>query len=141
MQPCPESPPSDVDSELTSLSSKAGAIGSKTACTVLGNAFKETIGNGSHHLSAQLYFSQLKESLKSKRIGKLACIINKKPCVTFEDIAGNVYAKEVLRETFVLPQYMPALFKGKLRPWRSVLLYGPPGVGKTMLAQALCSHV
>ena len=90
MQPCPESPPSDVDSELTSLSSKAGAIGSKTACTVLGNAFKETIGNGSHHLSAQLYFSQLKESLKSKRIGKLACIINKKLCVTFEDIAGNV---------------------------------------------------
>ena len=93
MQPCPEGPPSEVDSDLTSLSSKAGAIGSKTACTVLGNAFKETIGNDSHHLSAQLYFSQLKESLKSKIKWTVACIINKKPSITFEDIAGNVYAK------------------------------------------------
>lgn len=93
MRPCPEGPPSDVDSDLTSLSSKAGAIGSKTACTVLGNAFKETMENGSHHLSAQLYFSQLKESLKSKVKWKIGCIINKKPRISFEDIAGNVYAK------------------------------------------------
>lgn len=57
MQPCagpPRPDSSERDSDLTSLSSKADAIGSKTACTLLGNAFKETMG------SQQLYFSQLK---------------------------------------------------------------------------------
>ena len=29
---------------------------------------------------------------------------------------------------------------GNVRPWQSILLYGPPGVGKTMLTLAVCQH-
>ena len=63
-----------------------------------------------------------------------------KPDVEFKDIAGNTYAKDVINETFILPQQMPQLFKGKVRPWQSTLLYGPPGVGKTMLTLAVANH-
>ena len=44
--------------------------------------------------------------------------------MSFDDIAGNEYAKEVINETFVLPNMMPHLFKGKARPWQSLLIYG-----------------
>ena len=69
--------------------------------------------------------------------------------MSFEDIAGNEYAKEIINETFILPSIMPSVFKGNARPWQSILLYGvslllltsqPPGVGKTMLTQAVAYH-
>lgn len=44
--------------------------------------------------------------------------------MSFDDIAGNDYAKEIINETFVLPSILPKVFKGKARPWQSILLYG-----------------
>lgn len=56
-----ESHESDLESDNTSLTSKAEAIGANSTCTLLGNEFKETIDNGgTEHLSSQLYFYQLK---------------------------------------------------------------------------------
>lgn len=45
------------------------------------------------------------------------CILTSKLNVSFDDIAGNEYAKEIINETFVLPTVMPKVFKGKARPW------------------------
>jgi SpoVK/Ycf46/Vps4 family AAA+-type ATPase len=47
----------------------------------------------------------------------IECIITSKLDVSFDDIAGNEYAKEIINETFVLPSLMPHLFKGKVKPW------------------------
>ena len=47
--------------------------------------------------------------------------------VRFNDIAGLAEAKMVLKEAIVLPLQYPHLFTGKRKPWRSILLYGPPG--------------
>ena len=54
----------------------------------------------------------------------LECILTKKLNITFDDIAGNDYAKEVVKETFELPMLFPQAFKGTARPWQSILLYG-----------------
>lgn len=44
--------------------------------------------------------------------------------MSFDDIAGNDYAKEIINETFVFPLHFPKIFKGNVKPWQSILLYG-----------------
>jgi proteasome-associated ATPase len=57
--------------------------------------------------------------------------------VSWEDIGGLRDAKEQMIEAIELPHKHPDLYKkyGK-KPIKGVLLYGPPGCGKTMLAKA-----
>lgn len=63
-------------------------------------------------------------------------ILTEPPNVAWEDIAGLKNCKQALREAIVLPIMRPDLFTGARRPWSGILLYGPPGCGKTLLAQA-----
>ncbi|MDQ7038483.1 MAG: ATP-dependent zinc metalloprotease FtsH [Aquificota bacterium] len=66
--------------------------------------------------------------------------IEEKPKVTFEDVAGIDEVKEEVREII---EYLkdPVKFQ-KLggRPPKGVLLYGEPGVGKTLLAKAIAGE-
>jgi len=66
------------------------------------------------------------------------CVEN--PNVTFEDIVGLDDAKRLLKEAVLLPLKYPQLFRGILEPWNGVLLFGPPGTGKTMLAKAVATE-
>jgi transitional endoplasmic reticulum ATPase len=63
------------------------------------------------------------------------------PNVRWDEVGGLEPIKTALREAIAWPLSQPALFeKIGLQPPRGVLLYGPPGNGKTLLVKALASQ-
>lgn len=66
-------------------------------------------------------------------------VLKEKPNVKFEEVVGLDDAKRAVRESIIFPVQRPDLFP---LGWpRGMLLYGPPGCGKTMLAAATASEI
>ncbi|XP_068458687.1 vacuolar protein sorting-associated protein 4A [Clinocottus analis] len=78
-----------------------------------------------------------KKKLQEQLMG---AIVMEKPNVRWNDVAGLEGAKEALKEAVILPIKFPHLFTGKRTPWRGILLFGPPGTGKSYLAKAVATE-
>src|SRR3989449_8483143 len=78
-----------------------------------------------------------KQSLSRSEFDSL--LMKEKPNVRWDEVLGLDDAKSALRESIVYPAKRPDLFP---LGWpRGMLLYGPPGCGKTILAAATASEI
>ncbi len=81
------------------------------------------------------------EALKYVQPSALREVLIKVPEVKWEDVGGLEKIKKELREAVELPLRYPEAFQRLgIRPPKGVLLYGPPGAGKTLLAKAVANE-
>ena len=69
-------------------------------------------------------------------------VLEEIPDITYDEIGGLKEQIEVLRDSVELPYIYPEVFREhKLRPPKGILLYGPPGCGKTLIAKAVANSL
>jgi proteasome-associated ATPase len=69
-------------------------------------------------------------------------ILEEVPDITYDDIGGLSTQIEEIRDAVELPYLHAELFKEhQLEPPKGILLYGPPGCGKTLVAKAVANSL
>ena len=63
-------------------------------------------------------------------------IISEKLTAKWEDVVGLSVAKDVLSGSIILHALQPALFKNRSVIGNRILLFGPPGTGKSFIVKA-----
>lgn len=58
----------------------------------------------------------------------------------FDDVQGLEDTKKVIYECLIYPSKRPDIFHGLRAPARGILMYGPPGNGKTLVARAIANE-
>ena len=83
-----------------------------------------------------------REALKEVEPSALREVFSEIPSVKWEDVGGLESIKQTLKEVIEWPlKYSDALDHVKLKPSKGIMLYGPPGCGKTLLAKAVATEL
>ena len=88
--------------------------------------------------SIQIKMEHFESALNSIEPSALREVLITQPTETWDDVGGLEDAKLQLKEIIEWPLKYPELYKHlDSRPPNGILLYGPPGCGKTLIAKAL----
>jgi transitional endoplasmic reticulum ATPase len=119
------------------MAMRAFAKGDTITLNVMGNKIDLTVTSFSPAAEAVIMTSSTDVKISEKPVGGNGEI----PKVSYDDIGGLGDEVKKIREMVELPLRHPELFKrlGVEAP-KGVLLHGPPGTGKTMLAKAVAGE-
>lgn len=116
-----------------------------------GKVVSKAVGVLHKKLTEDAYQVPLKSSIKSSHKENEAGIEEEKepkeairniPKTSFKDVGGIDPLLGRIREVIELPLKKPELFEHlHIKPHRGILLYGPPGCGKTMVAKAIAHEI
>jgi transitional endoplasmic reticulum ATPase len=110
------------------------------------NALRRSTSDLLHHLAAfrfkedalEVLPRDFDEALTKVRPSAIREAFVSIPDVSWDDVGGLVAVKEQLRDMIELPLKQPEAFRAAgITPANGILLYGPPGAGKTLIARAL----
>jgi spastin len=101
---------------------------------------KITKSNPSIGISKKLKIPNVEDKLVAFILDEIVENNDSGHIVSFDDIIGQNVAKQALQELVILPALNPELFTGLRSPIKGLLLFGPPGNGKTMLAKAVANE-
>ncbi|KAG2128696.1 P-loop containing nucleoside triphosphate hydrolase protein [Suillus clintonianus] len=143
-----------TDAELRSIASRAhGYVGAdlsavvREAGTLAIKRWISPIPPGCHPdpaaatMTLKLTPSDLSDALPTVRPSAMRSLFIDTPPVRFEDIGGQAHIIQKLREAVEWPLLHPEAFQRLgVRPPKGLLLFGPPGCSKTVLARACATE-
>jgi proteasome-associated ATPase len=137
----------EVQGEVVSLKEMLGL----DRALVIGNADEERVVQigeplRNHHLRAgdslllDARSGFVLEHLPKPEVEEL--ILEEVPDISYQDIGGLADQIEQIRDAVELPYLHADLFaEHQLKPPKGILLYGPPGCGKTLIAKAVANSL
>ena len=100
---------------------------------------KSQTTNGNGKTRGQSEASKPSDNAETLKVDFDDLVMKERPRVSWNEVIGLEDAKRILRESIVYPTKRPDLFP---LGWpRGILLYGPPGCGKTLLAAAAAAEI
>jgi len=138
-----------VGADLASVVREAGLVALKrsfsttttTTTTTFSSKQDSTIDSNVLLVSCPVTCADLSAAVSRARPSALREVAVEVPKVQWTDIGGQEHVKQRLKEAVEWPLKRPEIFaRMGIRPPKGVLLYGPPGCSKTMMAKAVATE-
>ncbi|MDD4878439.1 MAG: AAA family ATPase [Candidatus Nanoarchaeia archaeon] len=104
------------------------------------DSVRSNVSAGDTVLAEQRTFNVIQRLEGAKTCNPEMFLLSRKPTIKWADIGGLEDEIQEIKEAVELPLLRPDIFKTVgIEPPKGVLLHGPPGCGKTLLAKALAN--
>ncbi|MEI8001000.1 MAG: proteasome ATPase [Actinomycetes bacterium] len=116
-----------------------GRADEERVCELAGEMVGQKLRSGDH-LLVDVRSNLVVEKLPRPEVEEL--VLEEVPDVTYEDVGGLDDQIELIKDAVELPYLYADLFtEHQLQPPKGILLYGPPGCGKTLIAKAVANSL